>query len=386
MTALFRSEIIITTILVIAEAALKLFNSICLNMCLEGILEGDMKSAYSWGGGVVVSLFVSSTCRHQGWLHGQNIMNRSRLLFVNTIYKKINKLSAYSIKEANLGKVINLISSDLNSTELKGFFLFNMLVAPLVFIGTLAILYFRLGPYGNPFTPSPSPHLPLPPGLLSVALLCFAFPLQNYLGKFAAGHVNQRSQLSDKRVKLINEAVEGIRLIKMYGWESAFSTLVQSFRINEVSTGIRASNYQQIEKAISKCFVLLVAAIVFLIVHYTQSHPLNSAKIFSTIEILQYIRTNVIMFSGMGIGYLFELKIFFSRLMDILNIEEAVVDQSAGIITTASPHLEPNQAAKFEDYTAYWAKHKSTATPSPTASDPPIKPVLHNINLTINTG
>lgn len=94
-------------------------------------------------------MYLSATSRHRSWLIGQNAISVSRLLFVDVIYKKISKLSAHSIKEANLGKVINLVSSDLNSTELKGFFLFNMFLSPFILIAVCFILYFRLGPYGK---------------------------------------------------------------------------------------------------------------------------------------------------------------------------------------------------------------------------------------------
>lgn len=34
-------------------------------------------------------------------------------MFVNILYKKIAKLSAYSIKSANLGTIINFVAQDL---------------------------------------------------------------------------------------------------------------------------------------------------------------------------------------------------------------------------------------------------------------------------------
>lgn len=70
-------------------------------------------------------------------------------MIVNTLYKKISKLTSHSIREANLGKVINLVSSDLNSTEAKFFFLFTMATAPYTLALGCIILAFRLGPLGN---------------------------------------------------------------------------------------------------------------------------------------------------------------------------------------------------------------------------------------------
>ena len=38
------------------------------------------------------------------------------------------------------------------------------------------------------------------------------------------------AQLTDKRVKVMNEVITGIRVIKMYAWEYAFKDLVDGIR------------------------------------------------------------------------------------------------------------------------------------------------------------
>ena len=38
------------------------------------------------------------------------------------------------------------------------------------------------------------------------------------------------ARITDKRVKVMNDVITGIRVIKMYGWEYAFSKLVSKIR------------------------------------------------------------------------------------------------------------------------------------------------------------
>ena len=38
------------------------------------------------------------------------------------------------------------------------------------------------------------------------------------------------ARYTDKRVKLMNQVISGIRVIKMYGWEYAFKTLISNIR------------------------------------------------------------------------------------------------------------------------------------------------------------
>ena len=38
------------------------------------------------------------------------------------------------------------------------------------------------------------------------------------------------AKMTDRRVKVMNEIITGIRIIKMYAWEYAFSNVVESIR------------------------------------------------------------------------------------------------------------------------------------------------------------
>ena len=44
------------------------------------------------------------------------------------------------------------------------------------------------------------------------------------------------AQLTDKRVKVMNEVITGIRVIKMYAWEYAFKDLVAGIRKYDLKT------------------------------------------------------------------------------------------------------------------------------------------------------
>lgn len=60
----------------------------------------------------------------------QSLQSKIRPMLANVIYKKISKLSSHTIRQANIGKVINIVSSDLNSIEYKLHGLVQMMVAP----------------------------------------------------------------------------------------------------------------------------------------------------------------------------------------------------------------------------------------------------------------
>ena len=64
---------------------------------------------------------------------------------VGMIYKKINFVSSFSLKQMSLGKVVNLVANDLNGCD-KIFMLVNLVVAPFVLVGGTGFLWTFYGP------------------------------------------------------------------------------------------------------------------------------------------------------------------------------------------------------------------------------------------------
>ncbi|KAL4496446.1 hypothetical protein ABPG72_014676 [Tetrahymena utriculariae] len=247
----------------------------------------------------------------------------------------MNNLSAYEIKKANLGKVINLVSSDLNIIEAKFIYLFQLAASPYTLGISCIILSFRIGPLG----------------MLSILFLILTFPIQRWVGKMASRHTSKRIQKSDERIKLINEILEGIRIVKIYGWEEAIKMIVEKIRSEEIRELIKACVLQYIDKSISISSVLLSAALTFMIIYYQGPYELNSAKIFSTIEMLSYLRTNLMMYSGYAFGFIFELQIFLKRFIEIYTLKETKQNQTE---CNNLNILEQNEIFRFQDYYAYW--------------------------------
>lgn len=59
---------------------------------------------------------------------------------MKVLYTKISSLSAFSVKEANIGKLVNLISNDLSTIEYKSNVMFALLSIPLPLIAVTTYL------------------------------------------------------------------------------------------------------------------------------------------------------------------------------------------------------------------------------------------------------
>jgi len=70
---------------------------------------------------------------------------RIKAALIILLYGKISKLTAYIIKSSELGKITNLLSSDLGVIEFKFAAFLNGLNFPITLIGVTIILVLRLG-------------------------------------------------------------------------------------------------------------------------------------------------------------------------------------------------------------------------------------------------
>jgi ATP-binding cassette subfamily C (CFTR/MRP) protein 1 len=72
--------------------------------------------------------------------------------------------------------------------------------------------------------------------------MIIALPFQILLVKVLLNQHSKGVKITDKRVRLTTEVLQGIRLIKVYGWESFYAEAIAKFRQREIKT-IRKSSY-----------------------------------------------------------------------------------------------------------------------------------------------
>jgi ATP-binding cassette subfamily C (CFTR/MRP) protein 4 len=59
-----------------------------------------------------------------------------------------------------------------------------------------------------------------------VAVLLLLIPFQGLMGRLFQSVRRNTAQLTDHRIRIMNEIITGMRVIKMYTWEKAFAELV----------------------------------------------------------------------------------------------------------------------------------------------------------------
>ncbi|KAL4446519.1 hypothetical protein ABPG74_001260 [Tetrahymena malaccensis] len=334
----------------------KIVSSICIRNLINDIAyQKPQSKQYMWAAIIAVSNFIQVLCMHHANKINYSLFSSIRVMFMKTLYQKVSSLSAYTIKEANVGKLVNIVSSDLTTIEVKSFLIISLTVIPFGLISVAVVLYFRFGSFGV---------------LGLILMICF-IPIQIYVAEKSSKAFAQKTGLVDKRINLTNEVIEGIRLIKMYAWEGAFMKAIIEVRKLELKKVFTILSYFIFEHSLSATSGILATYFVFALTQsYGDTSQLNLGNMFSTLDLLQYTKQAMISFAGFGLSGALELRVVFQRMASIFKIKENQMASLDGKNTYENAVLD-NGEIKMKNFYAYWKGEE---------------PVLKNIDLHIQQG
>ena len=158
-------------------------------------------------------------------------------------------------------------------------------------------------------------------GLVGFAgLLVFNF-IQVFISNKAANFMKKRNKFADERIKISSEAIDGIRTIKMYGWEDAISKILIEKKVAE-NNYIAKMNYLIFTEISVSSFSSVFSFFLLLIIYVKFGNEIDYSLIFSSLQIFDFLKTYCILHFSKGISGLFELKVIIERIVEIMNIEE----------------------------------------------------------------
>ncbi|XP_077863292.1 ATP-binding cassette sub-family C member 8-like [Saccoglossus kowalevskii] len=126
-----------------------------------------------------------------------------------------------------VGQITNHINVDAGI--IQWFFIWQYFVwaAPYQIIVILILLYLKLGVAS----------------LVGAFIIFITTPLSYKIAKKMSMQLNKVLSISDVRLKKSNELIQGVKLLKLYGWEDLFTSSVEKVRSREVSEIMKAGVY-----------------------------------------------------------------------------------------------------------------------------------------------
>lgn len=222
------------------------------------------------------------------------------------LYEKSLSVSAAGRAATSTGQVVNMMSND--TTQLQRFIQFAgmTLVAPLQIIIALVLIYRQVGAAT----------------WVGVGFMITLAPVNIVVFSVVGKMRRKVLKYSDLRVKMTNEILAGIRIIKFYAWEKPFKREISSIRDKE----LKALTNLAYVAAVGFSLILLSAPIiqpilVFLTYINIQDQPLTASTAFTTVSLFNIMRFPFA-FLPMGLLQYIQSKIALRRLEKYLQLPE----------------------------------------------------------------
>ncbi|WVR09429.1 hypothetical protein IAU60_006496 [Kwoniella sp. DSM 27419] len=294
--------------------------------------SGQPKPAIGRGVGMAIGLLLllvsSSLSIHHFFLHsmGTGVMARSAI--ISSIYQQALLFTQKSRGEIPNGKLVNHISTDTSRIDFAAGFAHMVWTAPIQMIVIIIILLAQIG------------YSALP----GIAFLLIMTPIQVRFMKSLFAFRKKAAGWTDKRAKLLQEVLGGMRIVKYMAWENPFLARIHAIRGMELKYIRHLLIFRSGMMAFAMSLPTL-AAILSFITYSLTSHGLQAATIFTVITLFQLMRMPLMIW-----------PMSLSAVADALNALgrlEAVFDAE---IVTESMRVDPNmkEAIRVENASFTW--------------------------------
>ncbi|PNF43102.1 Cystic fibrosis transmembrane conductance regulator [Cryptotermes secundus] len=265
------------------------------------------KEAWIYGGAMIAILFIRLTFDHHYNHLSFRLGMRVRVACCSLLYRKLLRLSKSTTNKTATGRIVNLMSNDVCRFDYAPQCIGFLIIAPLQTLIVTYCLWTMVGPSA----------------VVGVAfILLQTLPVQTYLGKLIAKLRKKIAVRTDERMRLMNEIVSGIQVIKMYAWEKPFAKLVEVARWNEISKvtysaylrGFYMSSMVYLER--SSLFATLLSYVLL-------GYNITPQKVFTMAQFYNNLNQTMAIYFPTAVEYKAETSVSIRRLEELMLEDEA---------------------------------------------------------------
>ncbi|CAG9310767.1 unnamed protein product [Blepharisma stoltei] len=226
---------------------------------------------------------------------------RLKWIIPTLVYRKVLSTSNLVMTKGNArGNISNVIASEVDFLDGLLLFIYSLSI-PTFFIGAFIIIGILLGPAG----------------IIGLIILVFHLPIIMIAGSITGKFRGKAAFHSDRRVKMISNLIEGIRIVKLYGWEHPYLNLIFEERSAEIKQMINKLKVHSLSTMFGNGSVGLCTVITFLIYVYL-GNTMENGVVFASLSI--FMMTNVLV-TGAGLHAVimtFLIAMFMKRVTNTL--------------------------------------------------------------------
>ncbi|KAJ3096968.1 hypothetical protein HDU97_005396, partial [Phlyctochytrium planicorne] len=285
---------------------------------------------------------------------------RLKAAIAAAVYRKALKLSSSSRQTSTVGEIVNLMSVDAGRLGDLMTYLHIIWSGPFQISMALYFLYKTLG--WSIFA--------------GVAVMILMIPVNAVLATRSRALNKEQMGNKDARTKIMDEILNGIKVIKLYAWEIPFVKQVTAIRERELDTIKKIGYLSAIQSFTWACTPFLVSFASFMVYSFTSAEPLTSKKVFVCLALFNLLQFPLAIFPSV-ITSVIESSVAFNRLYKFLMNEEldpeAVIRLEAMRVGHAQESAGTVERVKVTNASFRWAKE------SP-------EPILERISFSVKEG
>ncbi|XP_028401657.1 multidrug resistance-associated protein 1-like [Dendronephthya gigantea] len=317
----------------------------------------DRNQRESWeglvyAGGLFLVAIIQTLLLQQYFKIVMVIGLRIRTAVLGVVYKKALSLSTISRNQSTVGEMVNLMSVDAQRL-MDILTYFNMLwSSPYQISLAIFFLYRTMGISV----------------LAGVGVMLVLFPLNFIIGRHLRKLQVKQMNIKDIRIKLMNEILNGIKVIKFFAWETSFMSKVLGIRKDELRHLRKFSYFNAAYNVVMSSAPVLVSLATFA-TYVSLGNTLTASKAFVALALFQVLRFPLSMLATL-LTNLIQALVSIKRIQKFLNMEEL---DPKGVERTGTSGIDQERAAIEITSGAFtWESEE--------------QPTLKSINLKIDQG
>ncbi|KAF8656809.1 hypothetical protein AX16_002359 [Volvariella volvacea WC 439] len=216
---------------------------------------------------------IASLCTHQFFYRATSSGVLLRGGLITAIYIRSLRLTSRARSTLTNGKLVNHISTDVSRIDFCAGFFHLAWTAPIQMGICLALLIINLGPSA----------------LAGFGFFLVATPLQTWVMKRLFSLRAKSMHWTDKRAKLLQELLSGMKIIKYFAWEVPFLEKISSYRRSEMSHIRSLLLIRSANNAVAMSMPVLASVLAFVTYSLT-GHSLDPANIFTSLTLFNLLR------------------------------------------------------------------------------------------------
>ncbi|XP_052762586.1 LOW QUALITY PROTEIN: multidrug resistance-associated protein 1-like [Mya arenaria] len=265
------------------------------------------------------------------------------------VYRKALSMNNEARKASTVGEIVNIMSVDCDRIAGISSWIWFLWSVPFSVTGTMVLLWHVVGPAVLP----------------SIGIYALFMWFNAFVAKKNRQYEKEKMEQKDARIKLMNDILNGIKVLKLYAWEASFQKQIEELRAKESEAQRKNHMIGIMHNLMWFTVPMLCTGSVFgTFILMNPSSLLDAQKIFVTISLLNILQGEINILPHI-VSHISEATVSIGRISKFLQ----------------NPDIDPKNVQRDN------STDKAVSIKSGTFSwNEKRKPTLKDINLDIEAG